>query len=74
MKKYLFIVTVFMLGGCSNQLIYEEIQRKNQFDCYSLPVSQQDDCIESSHSMSYEEYERERQKALNQDSAADRSQ
>lgn len=64
MKIYRISMLLFSLNACSNQQIYDNMQRSNQFECYKLPVAQQDDCVESSRSISYEEYKRERDKTL----------
>ncbi len=64
MNYYRLSLIFLTLSGCSNQQIYDGIQRGNQFDCYKLPLAQQDDCIEDTRSISYEEYKRERDKTL----------
>ena len=54
--KYLLAMTiVFLITGCSYKGVYEGIQMGKKNQCYKLPKSQQDQCIEEA-SVSYEEY------------------
>ena len=62
-RRYLLLPGFLILAGCSNQEMYEGLQRRNVSDCYRLPVAQQQDCLDRAREVSYEEYEREIKKA-----------
>lgn len=59
----LFSVVVLLLASCSNQQMYDSIQKNNEIRCFELPVPQQEECLEKVRSVGYEEYELERKKA-----------
>jgi len=59
MNKIWFLVAVFFLTGCSNKVVYENIQINNRNACNKVPPPQYEECIEHANK-SYEEYERER--------------
>lgn len=62
--KYLILIPL-VIAGCSSRGAYEGIQANNRFECTKLPPSQYDECMKNANK-SYDEYERERQKALGQ--------
>ena len=47
-----------VLIGCSNQLIYENIQHHQREECAKQPPSQYEECMAAA-SKSYDEYQRE---------------
>ena len=59
MNKFLLLITAFVLSGCSNKAVYDNIQINNRNACAKGPPSQYEECIERTNK-SYEEYERER--------------
>lgn len=59
----LLVLGVFSLGGCTNQALYENIQADQKLRCTKLPAAQYEECMERAN-MPYEEYEREREKVL----------
>ncbi|MDB4838137.1 hypothetical protein OAH87_06710 [Marinomonas sp.] len=59
MKYIPLLLSIFILSGCSYKGAYESVQFSNLQQCYTLPQSQQDACIESTQK-SYDDYERER--------------
>ena len=65
MTKRTLFPLLFILSGCSNKGIYEQIQTNNRVNCGKLPNSQYEECIEG-NSKTYDEYERERHESLNQ--------
>lgn len=63
MIKLWMLVVVFLLAGCSNKANYENLQMNKRSSCKKLPQSQYEECIENvTVKMSFEEYERERNK------------
>ena len=56
------LATLLMSAGCTSQQAFEGIKAKNRNDCYNLPHSQQDECLEAAD-ISYEEYQRRRKAA-----------
>lgn len=52
----------FLMAGCSNKAVYDNIQLNNRQECNSVPSAQYQECIERSNK-SYEEYEQERKAA-----------
>lgn len=61
------IIIVFLLFGCSNKKIYEAVQYNQKQECRKLPYPQQSECVEE-HSKSFEEYEKNREDVLKEDS------
>jgi hypothetical protein len=59
MNKVWVLIGVFLLIGCSNKSLYENIQKNNRSTCNKVPFSQYEKCIENTKK-TYEEYERER--------------
>ena len=52
-----------ILPACSDKQMYEGLRKRNEADCYRLPVAQQQDCIEQSRNVDYDEYQRALKKA-----------
>jgi hypothetical protein len=65
MKVIPLFLVLLALAGCSNKGVYEGIQTSNRNECFKLPPSQYDECMEDA-SKSYDEYERERKEALSE--------
>jgi len=59
MNKLWFLIVVFLLTGCSNKAVYDNIQINNRNACVEAPPSQYKECIERTNK-SYEKYEQER--------------
>lgn len=57
--KTIVAVVIFLTVGCSNQAFYNERQIANRNECYQLPVSQREDCLEKTNK-TFDAYERER--------------
>lgn len=55
----ILLMATIVFTACSNKEIYEGLQRRNEVDCFKLPVAQQQDCLDKARALSYEEYERE---------------
>ena len=64
MKIYLPLLFVFLASGCSNRAIYNNIQVEKRNHCLTLPRSQFEECM-SSANKSFDEYTKERNKAIN---------
>ncbi|TFH73788.1 hypothetical protein E3V39_11470 [Gammaproteobacteria bacterium LSUCC0112] len=63
--KLTFTITfifLLMMGACSNRGAYEAFQANNRQQCFKLPMSQRDDCLDRA-SKPYNTYERERREA-----------
>lgn len=57
-----YLMVLMMTGlvvGCSQQAVYENYQSYKRNECYRLPPSQQEECLERAN-QSFEEYERAR--------------
>lgn len=59
MNKTWPLIAVFFLMGCSNKVVYDNIQINNRNACNTVPPSQYEECIERTNK-SYEEYEQDR--------------
>ena len=63
MDKLLIFSVVAFVAACSNKAIYDNIQHSNRRQCAELPPSQYEQCVKQANKP-YEEYEKERQEAL----------
>tara|TARA_R110002073_G_scaffold125486_9_gene270046 strand:- start:429 stop:656 length:228 start_codon:yes stop_codon:yes gene_type:complete len=64
--KALIVPLIFLtVTACSNRGVYEGIQASNQFECSKLPPTQYDECMQRANTP-YQEYERNRTEALEQ--------
>jgi outer membrane murein-binding lipoprotein Lpp len=66
MKMTLMLLAIFLLAGCSNKAIYDNIQSHNRKECSRLPQSQYEKCMEDTEK-SFAEYERERKETLDKE-------
>jgi hypothetical protein len=57
----LLVCCLLVAGGCSSRAWYDGLKEQRRSDCYKENMSQKDidDCLER-NSMSYDEYERNR--------------
>jgi hypothetical protein len=63
----LLILSTLVLTGCTSKQLYNSIQPKyTEAECRELPETQYEECLKKK-SMSYEEYEKERQKVIKKD-------
>lgn len=62
-NRLLFLVALAGLSACSNRAIYENLRIQQQNDCLKEPPGQYEACVERSEKP-YEEYRRERERAL----------
>lgn len=62
-SKVIFACLLLFLLGCTQQGVYETIQRHEKQKCEKLPSAQYEDCIAQS-SESYEDYQRAREDIL----------
>ena len=53
------LMMLLLTSGCTSHQVFEGIKARNQNECYRLPESQQQDCLEASD-ISFEEYQRQR--------------
>ena len=59
-KTLLYLTTALHLISCTNQQLYNEIQRNEQSRCEKLPPADYDRCIED-HNESYSDYKKKRE-------------
>lgn len=62
MRIVFLSLSVFVIAGCSNTTnkgVYEGIQMGNKNQCYELPKSEKEACLERNN-LPYEEYEQNR--------------
>ncbi|NVK12393.1 MAG: hypothetical protein HWD83_10335 [Gammaproteobacteria bacterium] len=57
------VIAIVLLSSCSSEATYQGFQQSNLNDCETRPLSQYDECVEAA-SQSFEEYQREREEAL----------
>ena len=63
-----FVLLLSLLAtSCSNQALFESIQIDHRQRCETIPISQQAACV-AQYQTSYEEYRREREALLREDS------
>lgn len=67
MKLSLFLMIALFLTGCSNKQIYTAVQENRRVECSKLPQDQYEKCM-SEYETPYDEYERERQAVINNES------
>lgn len=67
MNKLWGLTILLGLVACSNQAIYENMRIQQQNDCLKEPPGRYDECIERADK-SYDEYRRERDRALEEPS------
>lgn len=63
MRKFLMVLVMFSVAGCSNKVIYDNLRLDQRNKCVKEPSSTYSECIERTNK-SYEEYERERKEIL----------
>lgn len=63
MKTILLLCMCFTASACSNKAVYQDLQRNKRNECMQAPQSEYDRCMRDME-QSYEDYERQRQKAL----------
>jgi len=52
-------MSLLLTTGCSSHQVFESIKARNQNECYTLPESQREECLDVAD-ISYEEYNRQR--------------
>jgi hypothetical protein len=62
MKAILLVIIVSTLG-CGNHVYYEEQQFANRNECYQLPLSQREECLQKTNKR-FDEYNRERKELI----------
>ena len=66
MARPVFLRSVMLLQACSNQQIYENIQRDQRQRCQTLPQSEFERCMARA-GQSFEDYWRDREEAINRE-------
>lgn len=66
MFRWLFSLALGVLVGCSNQQLYESVQRDQQQKCQTLPQSEFERCMART-GQSFDDYWRDREEALNRE-------
>lgn len=69
MRLILVFLACALVVGCSNRAVYDNIQLNQQNECFKLPPSQREDCLDSIDK-SYDEYRKEREEVTGEESAA----
>ncbi|VAX00312.1 hypothetical protein MNBD_GAMMA22-105 [hydrothermal vent metagenome] len=59
MKSISIIIMALILPACSNQQLYNAVKSSAEQQCYQLPLSEVDTCLER-NSDNYNEYNRKR--------------
>ena len=59
----LWLILLASLGGCSNQAVYESIQRSERQECLEEPMPTYEQCMERTNK-SYKTYKKERDELL----------
>lgn len=62
-KRLAGVIASLVLSSCSSEATYQGFQRSNLNECETLPLSQYEACVEAA-SRSFDEYQREREEAL----------
>lgn len=57
------MLSVFWGTSCSNKEIYDATRENRRMECHKLPGREREQCLQE-QSMSYEEYQQEREKVL----------
>jgi hypothetical protein len=65
LKMIGYAVAVLTLCGCTARQAYEGLQQHTRYECITLPLSQQSDCMAQA-SISFDEYQRLRKEAITQ--------
>lgn len=68
MIRWLLGLTLVVMAGCSSQQLYESVQRDQRQKCQTLPQSEFERCMART-GQSFDDYWREREEALNRESA-----
>lgn len=63
MKTTALIILLLFVASCSNKAAYQNLQQNKRNECMRAPAAEYDKCMQSM-AQSYEEYERQRQQAL----------
>jgi len=66
MKFILLTLSLVLITGCTQKGTYEAIQHGQKTDCQPLFGDEYDRCMEK-YAMPYDEYKREREKAMQKD-------
>ena len=56
------LLLISLLGACSNEAVYNNIQHNQRLECEKLPPSQYEECMAESGG-SFEEYQQHRNEA-----------
>ena len=65
--KILLIFFMLSSAGCSNKAVYENVRQNQKNACLKEPPAVYSECMERA-SKTYEQYQRERETLLNEDS------
>ncbi|WP_323846437.1 hypothetical protein [Microbulbifer magnicolonia] len=66
MKKGLLAVPLVVLAACSNQQIYDSVQRNRLHNCEKYSGPQYRDCLQQ-YDQSYADYQRQRRELLREE-------
>ncbi|WP_397472365.1 hypothetical protein [Rheinheimera sp.] len=63
MKTVVLTLMLLFIASCSNKAAYQNLQQNKRNECMRAPAAEYDKCMQNM-AQSYEEYERQRQQAL----------
>lgn len=66
MRLILLMAGILLLTGCSNRAAYQNFQINQRHECMRLPPQQFEECMDGLEK-SYDEYNRERAEALEEE-------
>lgn len=55
------LLLLLLLTACSNREIYDSLQKRNEAECFQLPLAQQEECLKQVKYLEYDEYKREKE-------------
>ncbi|MGV6859379.1 MAG: hypothetical protein ACWA5X_10425 [bacterium] len=70
MRKFLMVLLILGIAGCSNKYMYDKFRMDERNKCVKEPPTTYVECVERT-GKSYEEYERERKAVLERDKQKD---
>ena len=60
------VITLLILSGCSARQLHDTLQAREKQECYSAPVSEQNECLKRT-TETYDQYSSKRKKEIEKD-------
>jgi len=70
MRVFLYCIAVSMMlsaQACTQRAWYEGVKQSHRNECNKAPPSEREECLRSTDSDSYDEYQRKRQEEIKKD-------